>query len=208
MELTIKNISGKDTSKKVTLNKEIYAVEPSDHAIYLDVKHHMASRRQGTAKSKERGEVSGSTRKMRKQKGSGMARVGSVKSPILRGGGTAFGPRPRDYGFKLNKKTKQLARKSALTYKAKEGCIQVLEDFNFDGPKTTEFKAILDNLKVSNKKSLLILSEANKNIYLSSRNLDKTSVLTYSELSTYEIMNADNIVLSVSSVAKIDEHLS
>jgi large subunit ribosomal protein L4 len=208
MELTIKNISGKDTSKKVTLNKEIYSVEPSDHAIYLDVKSHMANRRQGTAKSKERGEITGSTRKIRKQKGSGMARVGSVKSPILRGGGTAFGPRPRDYGFKLNKKTKQLARKSALTYKAKEGCIQVLEDFNFDGPKTTEFKAILDNLKVSNKKSLLILSEANKNIYLSSRNLDKSSVLTYSELSTYEIMNADNIVLSVSSVAKIDEHLS
>ena len=161
----------------------------------------MASRRQGTAKSKERGEIAGSTRKMRKQKGSGMARVGSVKSPILRGGGTIFGPRPRDYSFKLNKKTKQLARKSALTYKAKEGSIQVLEDFNFDGPKTAEFKAILDNLKVSNKKSLLILSETNKNIYLSSRNLDKTSVLTYSELSTYEIMNADNIVLSVSSVA-------
>jgi len=208
MEVTIKNISGKDTSKKVTLNKEIYAVEPSDHAIYLDVKQHMANRRQGTAKSKERGEISGSTRKLRKQKGSGMARVGSVKSPLLRGGGTMFGPRPRDYGFKLNKKTKQLARKSALTYKAKEGCIHVLEDFNLDGPKTAEFKAILDNLNVSNKKSLLILSETNKNIYLSSRNLDKSSVLTYSELSTYEIMNADNIVLSASSVAKIDEYLS
>jgi len=208
MELKIKNISGKETAKKVSLNKEIYAVEPSDHAIYLDVKHHMANRRQGTAKAKERGEISGSTRKLRKQKGSGMARVGSIKSPILRGGGTIFGPRPRDYGFKLNKKTKLLARKSALTYKAKEGRIHVLEDFNLDAPKTVEFKAILDNLKVSDKKSLLVLSETNKNIYLSSRNLSKSSVLTYSELSTYEIMNADNIVLSASSVAKIDEHLS
>lgn len=208
MELTIKNISGKDTSKKVTLNKAIYNVEPSDHAIYLDVKHHMANRRQGTHKTLERGEITGSTRKLRKQKGSGMARIGSVKSPILRGGGRAFGPRPRDYGFKMNKKTKQLARKSALTYKAQEGRIHVLEDFNFDGPKTAEFMAILDNLKVSDKKSLLVLSETNKNIYLSSRNLTRSSVLTYSELNTYDILNADNIVLSVSSVAKIDEHLS
>jgi large subunit ribosomal protein L4 len=156
----------------------------------------------------EKSEISGSTRKLRKQKGSGMARVGSIKSPLLRGGARVFGPQPRDYSFKLNKKTKQLARKSALTYKAQEGSIHILEDFNFEAPKTAEFKAILDNLKVSGKKTLLVLGETNKNIYLSSRNLPKSSVLTCSELSTYEILNADNIVLSASSVAKIDDQLS
>ena len=208
MELTIKNISGKDTSKKVTLNKNIYGVEPSDHAIYLDVKQHLANKRQGTHKAKEVSEVSGSTRKLRKQKGSGMARIGSVKSPLLRGGARAFGPRPRDYSFKLNKKTKLLARKSALSYKAKEGNIFVLEDFNLDNPKTADFKAIMGNLNVSDKKTILVLSETNNNIYLSSRNLSKSKVVTYSELNTYDILNADNIVLSVSSIAKIDEHLS
>ncbi|MEQ8324656.1 MAG: 50S ribosomal protein L4 [Vicingaceae bacterium] len=208
MELTIKNISGKETAKKVSLNKEIYGIEPNDHAIYLDVKQHLANKRQGTHKTLEKGEITGSTRKLRKQKGSGMARIGSIKSPLLKGGGRVFGPKPRDYGFKLNKKTKQLARKSALTYKAKEGCIHVLEDFNIELPKTSEFKAILDNLNVSGKKTLLVLGETNKNIYLSSRNLPKSSVLTCSELNTYDILNADNIVLSASSVAKIDEQLS
>ena len=208
MELVIKNKSGKDTAKKVTLKKEIYGIEPNDHAIYLDVKHHMANKRQGTHKTKEKGEITGSTRKLRKQKGSGMARVGSIKSPLFKGGGRIFGPEPRDYSFKLNKKTKVLARKSALSYKAKSGNIFVLEDIDMKAPKTQEFEAIIENLNMTNKKTLLVLSELNNNVYLSSRNLSKSSVITFSELSTYGILNADNIVLSASAVAKIDEQLS
>lgn len=208
MELVIKNISGKDTTKKVTLKKEIYGIEPNDNAIYLDVKQHLANRRQGTHSSLEVSTISGSTRKLRKQKGSGAARIGSIKSPILRGGARAFGPHPRDYSFKLNKKLKKLARKSALSYKAKEGSIHILEDFNMDAPKTREFQGILDSLKISDKKNLFVLGEANKNIYLSARNLSKSSVVSSSELSTYDILNAENLVLSASSVAKIDDLLS
>lgn len=208
MEVAIKNISGKDSGKKVSLKKEIYGIEPNDHAIYLDVKHYRANNRQGTHKTLEKSEISGSTRKLRRQKGTGAARIGSIKSPVLRGGARAFGPKPRDYGFKLNKKTKQLARKSALSYKAKSGSILVLEDFNMDQPKTKEFNGILNNLKISDKKNLLVLGEANKNIYLSARNLPRFSVVNYSELNTYNILNADNLVLSLSSVDKINELFS
>lgn len=208
MELSIKNISGKDTGKKVSLKKEIYGIEPNDHAIYLDVKQHLANRRQGTHSSLEKSTISGSTRKLKKQKGTGTARLGSIKSPLLRGGARVFGPHPRDYSFKLNKKLKKLARKSALSYKAKEGSIHVVEDFNLDNPKTKEFIGILDNLKITDKKNLFVLGEANKNIYLSARNLPKSSVVSSSELSTYDILNADNLVLSASSIAKIDDLLS
>ena len=208
MELVVKNTSGKDTSAKVTLNKEIYGIEPNDNAIYLDVKQHMANSRQGTHSTLEKSTISGSTRKLKKQKGTGTARMGSIKSPLLRGGARAFGPHPRDYSFKLNKKVKQLARKSALSYKAKEGCISVVEDFKMDSAKTQDFIKILDNLKVLDKKTLIVLGETNKNIYLSARNLSKSSVVSSSELNTYDILNADNLVLSASSVAKIDALLS
>lgn len=208
MELVVKNIKGKDTKSKVKMNDSIYAIEPNDHAIYLDVKQHLANARQGTHKAKERGEITGSTRKIKKQKGTGTARMGSIKSGVLRGGGRMFGPQPRDYGFKLNRKLKALARKSALSYKAKEGAIQVLEDFNIEAPKTSEYAAVLANLEVADKKSLLVLSELNKNIYLSSRNLEKAKVVTTSELSTYDIMNADSVLISQASVDKIDALLS
>src|SRR5680860_597236 len=170
MELSVLNIEGKDTGRKVTLNDQIFGIEPNDHAIYLDVKQYMANQRQGTSKSKERGEIRGSTRKIKKQKGTGTARAGSIKSPLFRGGGTVFGPRPRNYGFKLNKKVKQLARKSALTYKANEMSIMVLEDFNLEGPKTKEMVAIKSNLQLADKKSLFVVPVENNNIYLSSRN--------------------------------------
>lgn len=208
MELAIKNISGKDTGKKVTLKKEIYAIEPNDHAIYLDVKQHLANRRQGTHSSLEKSQVSGSTKKLKKQKGTGTARSGSIKSPLFRGGARVFGPRPRDYSFKLNRKLKVLARKSALTYKAQEGSICILEDFKMEKPKTKEFAGILQNLELAGKKTLLVLGEENKNIYLSARNFPKSSIVSTSELNTYDILNADNLVISVSSVAKIDELLS
>jgi len=208
MELVIKNISGKDSGKKVTLKKEIYGIEPNDNAIYLEVKQHLANSRQGTHSSLEVSDLSGSTRKIKKQKGTGTARMGSIKSPLLRGGARAFGPKPRDYSFKLNRKLKQLAKKSALSYKAKEGNIVVVEDFKMKDPKTQEFVGILENLKVADKKNLLVLGEANKNIYLSARNLSKSLVVSSSELSTYDILNADNLVLSLSSVAFIDDILS
>jgi large subunit ribosomal protein L4 len=205
MELSVLNIEGKETGRKVTLKDEIFGIEPSDHAIYLDVKQYMANQRQGTHKSKERGDITGSTRKIKKQKGTGTARAGSIKSPIFRGGGTIFGPRPRNYGFKLNKKVKQLARKSALTYKASEQSIMVLEDFNFDGPKTKEMVAIKSNLQLADKKSLFVLPVENNNIYLSSRNLQDVSVIIASELSTYQILNAKTIVVLEGAVEKIEE---
>ena len=208
MELSVLNIEGKETGRKVTLNDQIFGIEPSDHAIYLDVKQYMANQRQGTHKSKERGEITGSTRKIKKQKGTGTARAGSIKSPIFRGGGTIFGPRPRNYGFKLNKKVKQLARKSALTYKANEKSIVVLEDFNFEAPKTKEMVALKSNLQITDKKSLFVLPVENNNIYLSSRNLQDTSVVIASELSTYQILNAKTIVLVEGSVEKIEEALN
>jgi large subunit ribosomal protein L4 len=196
MKLSVYNISGAETGRSVELNPEIFGVEPNDHAIYLDVKQYLANRRQGTAKSKQRAEVNYSTRKIKKQKGTGGARAGSIKSPLFVGGGRAFGPEPRDYSFKLNKKVKQLARLSALSYKAKESQIMVVEDFNFEAPKTKEFVALSNNLKIQDKKILVVLSEQNKNVYLSSRNLKDSSVVTISELNTYDIMNASTLVVS------------
>ncbi|HPB04712.1 MAG TPA: 50S ribosomal protein L4 [Prolixibacteraceae bacterium] len=204
MELNVLNIQGKETGKKVVLNDQIFGIEPNDHAIYLDVKQFLANQRQGTSKSKERGEVSGSTRKLKKQKGTGGARAGSIKAPVFRGGGRVFGPRPRNYDFKLNKKVKQLARKSALSYKAKENGIIILEDFNFNAPKTKEFVAIQNNLKINDKKSLFVLSEVNKNIYLSSRNLQGVRVVTASDLTTYDILNASSVVFLEGSLDKIE----
>jgi large subunit ribosomal protein L4 len=208
MELSVLNKEGKDTGRKVTLNDQIFGIEPSDHAIYLDVKQYMANQRQGTHKTKERGEVAGSTRKIKRQKGTGTARAGSIKSPIFRGGGTIFGPRPRNYGFKLNKKVKQLARKSALTYKASENNILVIEDFTMEAPKTKEMVALKGILNIGNKKSLFVLPVENNSIYLSSRNLEDVSVVTASDLSTYQILNAKTVVLFEESVKKIEEALT
>tara|TARA_Y100000589_G_scaffold132495_1_gene126370 strand:- start:30288 stop:30914 length:627 start_codon:yes stop_codon:yes gene_type:complete len=207
MELTVKNINGKDTKKKVSINDTIVGIEPNDHAIYLDVKQHLANRRQGTHKTKERGEVAGSTRKIKKQKGTGTARAGSIKSPLFVGGGRIFGPKPRNYGFKLNKKVKQLARKSALTYKAKAEGLMVIEDLNFEAPKTKQMAEIIKNFNLSNKKSLLVLPESNNNVYLSSRNLEGVKVVTVSELNTYDIMNANGVLLAESSVEKLNNIL-
>ncbi|MBL7111643.1 MAG: 50S ribosomal protein L4 [Bacteroidales bacterium] len=200
MKVDVLNINGEGTGKKAELKKSIFGIEPSDHAIYLDVKHIQNNNRQGTSSTKERSEIVGSTRKIKRQKGTGTARAGSIKSPIFRGGGRAFGPRPRDYGFKLNKKVKQLARKSALTYKARKQNILVLEDFSIDAPKTQEFADIRKNLRIDDKKSLMVLSEQNKNIYLSSRNLPGSKVITVSELNTYDIMNASVVVFVESSL--------
>lgn len=200
MEINVLNIAGQETGRKIDLNDAIFAVDPNDHAIYLDVKQYLANQRQGTHKSKERNEVSGSTRKLKRQKGTGTARAGSIKSPLFRGGGRIFGPRPRDYSFKLNKKVKQLARKSALAYKIRENAVIVVEDFNIESPKTKQFAAICSNLNVSDKKSLFVLSEPNKNIYLSSRNLEKQKVVTASSINTYEVLNANTLVLCESSV--------
>ncbi len=207
MELAVYNTDGKATSKKVKLNDSVFAIEPNDHAIYLDVKQYLAAQRQGTSKSKERAEIHRTTKKLKRQKGTGGARAGSMKSPLFRGGGTVFGPKPHDYDMKLNKKVKALARKSALSYKAKENNIIVLEDFNFESPKTSQYTAILSNLKVADKKTLLILGEINKNIYLSSRNLTRAKVVTVSELTTYDILHAGNILLAESSVATIENLL-
>ncbi|HNW50761.1 MAG TPA: 50S ribosomal protein L4 [Prolixibacteraceae bacterium] len=204
MELNVLNIQGKETGKKVELNDQIFGIEPNDHAIYLDVKQYLANQRQGTHKSKERGEVMGSTRKLKKQKGTGGARAGSILSPVFRGGGRVFGPRPRNYEFKLNKKVKLLARKSALSYKAKDNGIIIVEDFNFEAPKTKEFVAIQNNLKINDKKSLFVLSEVNKNIYLSSRNLQGVRVVIASDLTTYDILNASSVVLLEGSLEKIE----
>jgi len=205
MEIAILNKAGQETGRNVELNTEIYAVEPNDHAIYLDVKQYLANQRQGTHKAKDRGEIAGSTRKIKRQKGTGGARAGSRKSGTIRGGGRIFGPQPRDYSFKLNKKLKELARKSALTYKAQSNEIMVLEDFSFEAPKTKEFVAIQNNLKINDKKSLIVLPEANKNIYLSSRNLQNVEIVIASELSTYKIMRAQKIILVESSVSKVEE---
>jgi large subunit ribosomal protein L4 len=205
MEIAVFNKAGQETGRNVELNTDIYAVEPNDHAIYLDVKQYLANQRQGTHKAKDRGEVSGSTRKIKRQKGTGGARAGSRKSGTIRGGGRIFGPQPRDYSFKLNKKLKELARKSALTYKARSNEIIVLEDFSFEAPKTKDFVAIQNNLKISDKKSLIVLSEANKNVYLSSRNLQNVEIVIASELSTYKIMRAQKIILVESSVTKVEE---
>ncbi|MFN8258016.1 MAG: 50S ribosomal protein L4 [Bacteroidales bacterium] len=200
MELKVYNIKGEETGRQVKLTDEIFGIEPNDHAIYLDVKQYMANNRQGTHKSKERGEIAGSTRKLKKQKGTGSARFGSIKNPLFRGGGRIFGPRPRDYSFKLNKKLKQLARKSALTYKAKSEGVFVIEDFKFETPKTKQYTEIINNLKIGDKKSLLVLAESNKNIYLSSRNLQGSKTVTVSELTTYDIMDAKILIFAESSI--------
>ena len=205
MELSVFNIKGEDTGRKVTLNDAIYGIEPNDHAIYLDVKQFLANKRQGTHKSKERSEVSGSTRKLIRQKGGGGARRGDINSPVLVGGGRVFGPRPRDYEFKLNKKVKSLARKSALSYKAKNSAIVVVEDFNMEAPKTKEFVTITKNLKVADKKLLMVLPEKNNFVYLSARNLQKAKVVTVSDINTYSVLDAANLVLTENSVAAIEK---
>ena len=204
MELNVLNIKGQETGRKVTLNEAIFGIEPNDHVIYLDVKQYMANQRQGTAKSKERSEHAGSTRKLGRQKGGGGARHGDINSPLLRGGGRVFGPTPRDYGFKLNKKVKVLARKSALSYKAQEKAIIVVEDFNFEAPKTKEFINIAKNLKVEGKKMLMVLPEANKNVYLSARNLQKSEVIIAANVNTYKVLNADVMVITENSLKDID----
>lgn len=204
MELSVYNIKGEDTGKKVTLNDAVFGIEPNEHAIYLDVKQYMANKRQGTHKSKERSEVSGSTRKLIRQKGSGGARRGDINSPVMVGGGRVFGPRPRNYNFKLNKKVKSLARKSALSLKAQENAIFVIEDFTFEAPKTKEFVSIAQNLKVADKKLLLVLGNENKNVYLSARNVRKAKVVTTSELNTYKVLDCASLVLTESSLAAIN----
>ncbi len=207
MELSVLNISGKDTGKKVSLDDAIYGIEPNDHVLWLDVKQYLANQRQGTHKSKERSELSGSTRKLIRQKGGGGARRGDIKSPILVGGARVFGPKPRDYRFKLNKKVKVLARKSALSYKAKENQIVVVEDFSFETPKTKDFVALTRNLQLADKKVVLVLPDQNKNVYLSARNLEKVKVVTASDVNAYTILNCSSLVLAESSVAIIDKIL-
>ena len=204
MEVNVLNIKGEDTGRKVALNESIFGIEPNDHAIYLAVKQYMANQRQGTHKSKERSEVSGSTRKLGRQKGGGGARRGDINSPVLVGGGRVFGPKPRDYWFKLNKKVKALARKSALSYKAKENAIVVVEDFNFEAPKTKDFVEMTKNLKVADKKLLLVLPEANKNVYLSARNIKRANVIIASSLNTYKVLEADTLVITENSLKSID----
>ena len=204
MELNVLKTNGQPAGRKVTLNEAIFGIEPNDHVIYLDAKQYMANQRQGNAKSKERSEISGSTRKLGRQKGGGGARHGDINSPLLRGGGRVFGPKPRDYSFKLNKKVKQLARKSALTYKAQEDGIIMLEDFSFDAPKTKEMVNIAKNLKVDGKKLLFLLPDANKNVYLSARNLQKAEVLEAAKLNTYKILNADVLVITEKSLEVIN----
>lgn len=207
MELSVFNISGKDTGKKVSLDDAIYGIEPNDHVLWLDVKQYLANQRQGTHKTKERSELSGSTRKLIKQKGGGGARRGDIKSPVLVGGARVFGPKPRDYSFKLNKKVKVLARKSALAYKAKENQILVVEDFSFEAPKTKDFIALANNLQVADKKVVLVLPNQNKNVYLSARNLERVKVVTASEINAYTILNCTSLVIAESSVAVIDKLL-
>jgi large subunit ribosomal protein L4 len=208
MEVNVLNRKGEDTGRKVTLNESIFGIEPNDHAIYLAVKQYLANRRQGTSKAKERSEVSGSTRKLGRQKGGGGARRGDINSPVLVGGGRAFGPRPRDYSFKLNKKLKALARRSALSYKAQENSIVVVEDFTFEAPKTKEFVEMVNNLKVSGKKLLLVLPQSDKNVYLSARNLERTKVTLASMLDTYNVLDSDVMVITENSLKQVDEVLA
>jgi large subunit ribosomal protein L4 len=208
MKVTVINTQGKETGKSVALSPEVFGVEPNDHAIYLDVKLYLANQRQGTHKSKERAEVNYSTRKIKRQKGTGGARAGSIKSPIFRGGGRVFGPQPRDYSFKLNKKMKQLARRSALAYKVKENNLTVLENFTFDSPKTKGYLEMMKNLKLADKKTLLVVGESNKNVYLSSRNLTRSKVVTASELNTYDVLNAAKLILTEGAISEIEKILA
>lgn len=208
MEIAVLKNSGEDTGRKVNLSDDIFGIEPNDHAIYLDVKQFLANQRQGTHKSKERAEIAGSTRKIKRQKGTGTARAGSIKSPVFRGGGRIFGPKPRDYSFKLNKKLKTLARKSALAYKAKEdNGLVILEDFSMEAPKTKEYVGLLSNLSLGNRKTLVVVAEKDRNLVLSSRNLQNSKVVTADSLNTYDVLNAESVVLSESSVEKIENLL-
>ena len=205
MELAIYNIKGEDTGRKAELNDEVFAVDANEHAVYLDVKQYLANQRHGTHKSKERSEVSGSTRKLHKQKGGGGARIGDINSPLLVGGGRVFGPRPRDYRFKLNKKVKQLARKSALTYKVQDDRIKIVEDFDFEAPKTKDFINFAKNLKAEGEKILLVLPSQNKNVYLSARNVPNAQIITASDVNTYAIMNSSAILITEGSLAVINK---
>ena len=208
MEINVLDINGQETGRKVTLNESIFGIEPNDHVLYLDVKQYLANQRQGTHKAKERSEHAGSTRKLGRQKGGGGARHGDINSPLLRGGGRVFGPRPRDYRFKLNKKVKVLARKSALSYKAQENAIIVVEDFNFEAPKTKEFIKVAKNLKVEGKKLLMVLPEANKNVYLSARNLQRSEIALAAQLNSYKVLNADVMVITENSLKAIEAVLN
>ena len=208
MKVAVLDVNGKDTGRKVELSKDVFGIEPNNHAMYLDVKQYLANQRQGTHKAKERAEITGSTRKIKKQKGTGTARAGSIKSGVFKGGGRMFGPRPRSYSFKLNKNLKRLARKSALTMKANDKSIMVVEDLSFEAPKTKNFTSVLKSLGLENKKSLFVLGESNNNVYLSSRNLKGTEVVSNSELSTYKIMNANSVILFEGSLEGINQNLS
>ncbi len=205
MELAVYNAQGKATSKKVKLSDSIYGIEPNDHAIYLDVKLIMANKRQGTHKAKERGEIAGSTKKIKKQKGTGTARFGNIKNPLFRGGGAVFGPRPRNYGFKLNKKQRKLARISALSYKAKEDSILILEDLKMDAPKTKDYIGVLSNLKVNDSKTLLVTGENDQNVYLSARNIPGAKVIEASQVNTYDVLNCSKLIIAESAVEKIEK---
>lgn len=208
MEVAVKKINGETSGKKITLSDDIFGIEPNDHAIYLDVKQILANQRQGTHKSKERAEIARTTKKLKKQKGTGGARAGSMKSPLFRGGGRVFGPKPRDYGFKLNKKTKELARKSALAYKVKDNQITVIEDFTFEAPKTKNYLNVLKALSLDNKKTLLVLGDTNENVYLSGRNISNAKIVMADSINTYDLLNADTLLLAESSVQKIENLLS
>jgi len=208
MKVAVLDITGKDTGRQVELVDSVFAMEPNNHAVYLDVKQHLANKRQGTHKAKERAEIAGSTRKIKKQKGTGTARAGSIKSPVFRGGGRIFGPRPRNYSFKLNKTLKRIARRSALSLQAKDQNIMVVENFNFDAPKTKNFINVLKALELDNKKALFVLGESNNNVYLSSRNLERVKTITASELSTYGIMNANKVVLVENALGEIESNLA
>ena len=208
MKVAVLDINGKDTGRKVELSTDVFGIEPNDHAIYLDVKQYLANQRQGTHKAKERGEIKGSTRKIKRQKGTGTARAGSIKSPVFRGGGRIFGPRPRNYSFKLNKNLKRLARKSALSIQAKDNNVVVIEDFNFEAPKTKNFVNVLKALELDSKKSLFVMAEAHSNVYLSSRNLESSKVVNSTQLNTYGILNASKVVISESSLEGIQNNLS
>jgi large subunit ribosomal protein L4 len=208
MDIAVVKHSGEKTGRKVNLSTEVFGIEPNDHAIWLDVKSYLANQRQGTHKSKQRNEISGSSKKIKKQKGTGGARAGNIKNPQFKGGGRVFGPQPRDYSFKLNKKVKDLARKSALTYKAKDNSIAILEDFNFDAPKTKLYISLLQSLSFQDKKTLLVLPEANLNIVKSGRNIQNAKIITVSQINTYDVMNADQLILVESSLSKIDTILN
>jgi large subunit ribosomal protein L4 len=208
MEVAVLKSSGEQTAKKVSLSDAVFGIEPNDHAIYLDVKSYLANQRQGTSKSKQRNEISGSSKKLKKQKGTGGARAGNIKNPQFKGGGRIFGPQPRDYSFKLNKKVKDLARKSALTYKAKDNSIAILEDFSFDAPKTKNYLALLKALSATDKKTLLVLAEPNKNVVLSGRNLHHAKITTAEQINTFDVMNADRVIFVVSSISKVENLLN